>query len=143
MTHTPSTVAPFLSLTLLTGCASLPAASSIKSEARSGNGLLTSRPRVFRTDNGLLVSGYVTRGSSYFGSDRMHLDFERLSPDGRRLALVPTRFFPKPIPHRSRFPSGVPYIKRLPYDFPLGSGVRLTPHPATLTECLASLTTQQ
>ena len=137
-----ATAALLLSLTLLTGCASLPVASDIKSEARSGQGLLTTRARVSRTDNGLLVFGSVTRGASYSGSARMHIDIEVLSPDGRRLAFVPARFFPNPIPHRSRFPSNASYIERLAGDFPSGSGVRVTPHPVSLKECLASLTTQ-
>lgn len=135
MTPARATTALLLSLAMLSGCASLPVARDLKSEARSGYGLLTGKPRLYRIDNGLLVSGYVTRGAFYYGSVRMHLDIEVLSSEGSRLTFLPTAFFPNPIPHRRNIAGTSAYAARIAGDFPAGSRVRVVLHPTSLNEC--------
>lgn len=139
MNHTRASFALLLSLFVLTGCAGLPVARDLKTEAHSGYGLLTTKPRVSRTADGLLVSGYVARGAFYSGSARMHLDVEVVSPEGVRLAFAPTTFFPNPIPHRRHIASSADYTERIHGDFPSGSRVRVMLHPTSKSECLVAV----
>ena len=127
-----------LSLVVLTGCAGLPMARDLKTEAHSGYGLLTTKPRVSRTADGLLVSGYLARGAFYSGSAWMHLDVEVVSAEGERLAFAPTTFFPNPIPHRRRIASTADYAEHIVGVFPSGSRVRVTLHPTSKSECPAA-----
>jgi hypothetical protein len=132
-----TSVAILLPLTLLVivGCHTTPNATDVRTQARSGYGLMTRRPNVERTADGLFVSGSVGRGAFYSGSARMHLDLQVFSESGQRLALVPTTFIPNPIPHSPRIPGHACYAQRVRGDFPSGVLVVVEPHPVSLREC--------
>jgi len=129
----------WLSLTQLTGGASLPVARDIHGEAHAGPGLLPTKPRVSHTDNGLLVSGFVTHGAFHSSPARTHIDIEVLSPDNSRVVLVPTASFPNPIPHRRRSASSASYAERIAGDVPADSRIQVALHPVSLRKCHNSL----
>ena len=130
---------PYATLSLLTGCQNLPDPCDFRVEARSGAGLLVASSHVACVPDGLQVSGYVARGAYYSASAGLHLDVEVVSPTGGRLAFAPTPFSPNQIPHRNRRPSNATYATQIPGRFPAGSRVRVAVHPASLEECLATL----
>lgn len=127
-----------LTMLVIAGCSTAPIATDVRTQARSGYGLMTRRPSVERTAEGLFVSGSVGRGAFYGGSARMHLDVEVLSGEGQRLALVPTTFIPNPIPHSSRIPGHACYTVKVRGEFPPGVLVIVEPHPVSLRECVVT-----
>jgi hypothetical protein len=135
LNHTRTITILLLSLILLVGCASLPVASDIKSEARSGYGLLVYAPRVSRASDALHVVGSVARGAYYSGFSRIHLDVEVVSPEGRRLALAPTRFSTKPLSYNRRMNGYGNYVTIMPGNFPPGCRVQVTVHAESLRKC--------
>lgn len=127
-----------LTMLVIAGCHTAPIATDVRTQARSGYGLMTPRPSVERTADGLFVSGSVGRGAFYSGSSRMHLDVEVFSGDGQRLALVPTTFIPNPIPHSPRIPGHACYAQKVRGEFSPGVRVVVEPHPVSLRECAAT-----
>jgi len=120
---------------LLTSCSHLHAGPAVSSDAVHGHGLLASTPSVTRTKDGLLVTGWVTRGAVYDGSLPMHVDVA-VWEGGKRLVLAPTNFTPNPIPHRRRLAGSAKYTRDLKGDFAATVHVHVRMHAARLAECL-------
>lgn len=133
----PFLEALLLMLLFLPACATVKQDPSVSAVASHGHGLLVSAPKVERTQEGLLVTGWVTRSATYQKDLPLHVDLEIVSEDGKRLSVSNADFTPNPIPRRHRMPGSAKYRKEIRGQFSPRVQVRVTVHPAPLAECPA------
>jgi hypothetical protein len=133
----PFLTALFFLIAFLPACSLVTQHSSIPAVASHGHGLLASTPKVKATEDGLLVTGWVTRSATYQKDLPLHVDVEVLNEDGKQVALSSTDFSPNPIPRGHRMPRSAKYRKEIRGNFSERVQVRVTVHPVPLGKCSA------
>jgi hypothetical protein len=127
---------------LVSGCATNPTApTGLHAKAQSTGGVKVLSAGLQADEHSLLVHGTVERELGYYGTPFRHLDVLVRGPGGERLAEIPVKFFPNPIPFSRFSPGRAIYTLRLAEISPAGSTILVAVDGTGINDCKPASTT--